>query len=489
MCKKLLLALLAITLTIVVLAGCSSTKKPAVNLEDDQTQEVEIVLVTPTDTQKDYNQVIAEVNKYLKQKLNCTLKITFQPMYDEKIRALIMSGEPVDLCFTSSWLFDYRQNVVQGTILPMDELLEQYGPDIVKAIDPRALAGAKINGSLYAVPVNNVMARQMAYALNDSIVRKYKFDFARVTKISDLIPLLEQVKRDYGNQYIPIRRSHWNNLQDKYDFLVSSTLPGAVKINANDYKVIDQYEDTEYIAHLKQIRQFYTLGLADNSLGKDSEDFAFDTGTVACQVFEYEPGAVETWQRGKPFHISYIMATTPPIMNNSAVMQAMTALTVNSNHPARAMKVLNLLYSDPYLLNLLVWGIEGVHYKKLTDNHIELLPAREGKHWEMPNADFGNRYLTYIPNDQPANLWDEIKKFNASAKPSPVLGFAFDRESVKNELAALENICQEYKTIKEGRKDPSELPIFVTKMKAAGMDKVLAEMQKQLDDWRSNNKK
>ena len=80
MCKKLLLALLAITLTIVVLAGCSSTKKPAVNLEDDQTQEVEIVLVTPTDTQKDYNQVIAEVNKYLKQKLNCTLKITFQPM-------------------------------------------------------------------------------------------------------------------------------------------------------------------------------------------------------------------------------------------------------------------------------------------------------------------------------------------------------------------------------------------------------------------------
>ena len=127
-----------------------------------------------------------------------------------------------------------------------------------------------------------------------------------------------------------------------------------------------------------------------------------------------------------------------------------------------------------------------MHYKKLDGNRIELLPARNGKHWEMPNGDFGNRFLTYIPNDQPANLWTETKAFNSSAKPSPILGFSFDRESVKNELAALENICQEYKAIKEGRKDPSELPEFVAKMKAVGMDKVLKEMQKQLDDWRAN---
>ena len=480
------LVLVAVLMLLMVVSGCGSQKKTDVNLDDDMTQTVEIVMANPTDAQKDYDMVITEVNKYLKQKLNCTLKIAFQPMYDEKMRALVLSGEPVDLCFTSSWLFDYRQNVVQGTLLPLDELLVKYGPDVIKALDPRALEGARISGKLYAVPVNSVLARQMGYAFNDSIVGKYKFDYAGVQQIGDLVPLLELIKRDFGNKYIMIRRSHWNNLQDKYDFLLNSTLPGAVKINSSDYKVIDQYEDQEYINHLKQIRNLNILGLADNSMGKDSEDSAFDSGTVACQVFEYEPGAVEAWQRNKPFHISYIMASKPPIMNNSAVMQAMTAITVNSKHPARAMKVLNLLYSDPYLLNLLVWGIEGVHYKKLDGNRIELLPARNGKHWEMPNGDFGNRFLTYIPNDQPANLWTETKAFNSSAKPSPILGFSFDRESVKNELAALENICQEYKAIKEGRKDPYELPEFVAKMKAVGMDKVLKEMQKQLDDWRAN---
>ena len=342
------LVLVAVLMLLMVVSGCGSQKKTDVNLDDDMTQTVEIVMANPTDAQKDYDMVITEVNKYLKQKLNCTLKIAFQPMYDEKMRALVLSGEPVDLCFTSSWLFDYRQNVVQGTLLPLDELLVKYGPDVIKALDPRALEGARISGKLYAVPVNSVLARQMGYAFNDSIVGKYKFDYAGVQQIGDLVPLLELIKRDFGNKYIMIRRSHWNNLQDKYDFLLNSTLPGAVKINSSDYKVIDQYEDQEYINHLKQIRNLNILGLADNSMGKDSEDSAFDSGTVACQVFEYEPGAVEAWQRNKPFHISYIMASKPPIMNNSAVMQAMTAITVNSKHPARAMKVLNLLYSDPY---------------------------------------------------------------------------------------------------------------------------------------------
>lgn len=49
----------------------------------------------------------------------------------------------------------------------------------------------------------------------------------------------------------------------------------------------------------------------------------------------------------------------------------MLAISTTSEDPARAMMFINLLHTDPYLNNLLNYGIEGKHYLKVNENVIK----------------------------------------------------------------------------------------------------------------------
>ncbi|MOA60671.1 hypothetical protein D3C78_1856060 [compost metagenome] len=65
------------------------------------------------------------------------------------------------------------------------------------------------------------------------------------------------------------------------------------------------------------------------------------------------------------------------------------------------------------------------------------------------------------------------------------MGFTMNPESVKTEIAAISNvIAQYYLVLETGSVDPDKvLPQFIEKLKDAGIDKVIADKQRQLDEW------
>ncbi|MCM3117516.1 DUF3502 domain-containing protein [Neobacillus sp. MER 74] len=69
-------------------------------------------------------------------------------------------------------------------------------------------------------------------------------------------------------------------------------------------------------------------------------------------------------------------------------------------------------------------------------------------------------------------------------------GFHFNSDPVRSELASITNISKEfYPALATGSVDPEEyLPKYNKKLKEAGIDKVLKEIQKQFDDWKSKQK-
>ena len=71
-----------------------------------------------------------------------------------------------------------------------------------------------------------------------------------------------------------------------------------------------------------------------------------------------------------------------------------------------------------------------------------------------------------------------------AAEKSVILGFTFDREPVRNEVQNVRAVWDKYKNnVKTGAKDPHEIvPQVIREMKAAGMDKIIAEAQKQIDE-------
>ena len=109
----------------------------------------------------------------------------------------------------------------------------------------------------------------------------------------------------------------------------------------------------------------------------------------------------------------------------------MQAISVNSKHPEASMKVLNLANSDSKFRNMLAYGLEGKNYQKTGDNTIKLL--NDG--WNTAAFSQATFFNMYVVDPAPANMWTDLKEFNKTAKPSPILGFVFDDSKVQTQLA------------------------------------------------------
>ena len=71
---------------------------------------------------------------------------------------------------------------------------------------------------------------------------------------------------------------------------------------------------------------------------------------------------------------------------------------------------------------------------------------------------FGNQFNSYLWVNEDPNKWEEFEKFNERAEHSIALGFAFDQEPVKSEMASIANVEKEFgATLKSGAVDPRRL--------------------------------
>jgi putative aldouronate transport system substrate-binding protein len=162
----------------------------------------------------------------------------------------------------------------------------------------------------------------------------------------------------------------------------------------------------------------------------------------------------------------------------------MMAIFAASKNPERAMAFLNLLNTDSYLMTLLEYGVEGVHYN-LNDDGLVVFTDERNNYTPWRNG-MGN--ITLLPS-QAGEGKDFFKNtfipYYSSAKGIPAFGYVFDPASVETELAALANVAGQYAlALCAGSVDPATaLPEFLQKLEETGMQKVVDEANKQLDAY------
>lgn len=159
--------------------------------------------------------------------------------------------------------------------------------------------------------------------------------------------------------------------------------------------------------------------------------------------------------------------------------------------PKRACQLLDLLYYDVDLNNLLSWGIEGVHYIKTDDPNIieypEGIDASTVSYYSWGKWELPNNYLQYVMAPSPSNLWEEMDEFNMAAAPSKALGFVFDTTPVEGEITAVQNVITQYDPgLGSGTLEPSKLEEFQQALLDNGVQKIIDEAQRQLDEFISN---
>jgi putative aldouronate transport system substrate-binding protein len=176
----------------------------------------------------------------------------------------------------------------------------------------------------------------------------------------------------------------------------------------------------------------------------------------------------------------YTSCVTPAKSFTSAVNNFMWGVPNYSKNGEKAVAFLNLMYSDTNVENLFVWGIEGKHYAKTGDGHIDYpqgVDAKTNGYGLGMGFAFGNQLTANIWKGDPIDLYKQLDNFNKSSVKSQAYGFMFDQSNVKTEMTALTNVTNQYRqVVGQGTVDSTKLlPEFQAKLKEAGIDKVIAE--------------
>ena len=432
---------------------------------------------------KDFGQVLPEVNKYLEEKIGVHLDMKFIDFgdYTQKTSVIINSGEPYDLAFTSSWAGDYLGNSRKGAFLELNDLLDsEQGKKLKETIDERFWEGASIHGKIYGVPNQKELGVAPMWVFTKEYVDKYNIPYQDIHTLEDLEPWLKIIKENEPG-VVPLYITKGFSYTVFFDQLVD---PIGVEVNDNSLTIKNMFETEEMKKNLETLRRFYQLGYINGDSATAQDDKSVKRLVTKG---DGQPYAEKIWSKD----LGYEVVSSPivdTLVTNGSATGSLIAISSNSKNKEKAFEFLNLLNTDPYLRNLLNYGSEGVHYEKVGENSIKILNPDQ-RRYEIPYFALGNLFITYTLDSEPETKWEDFKEFNDEAKVSPALGFKFDASKVSSELAAINNVLEEFKqTLYSGSVDVEEyLGKLNAKLKEQGIDRVITEMQSQINEWKANN--
>lgn len=476
---------MAFGMAFVMAAGTLAVGAEGLTAKADGEEEVTLRIHTLVPEQANQDAVFEALNEYTKEKIGVTVEYVFHGgSYDDKIQTIIASGEEYDACFTSNWSNSYNNNVAKGAFIDLTELLPKAAPELYETIPEYMWEAATINGGIYAVPNQQIVARQLGALMPADYVEEAGLDISAVHTLTDMTDYAQTIYDTHGAQLGGV---NYANTADYcgYEFISDYAAAGAIKMDDESAEVVNFYETDEWMSMLNELSTLAEAGLLDGEcayMAEYSESQRLVKNTSAYFSGTYKPG-VEAEESARAGY-DCVMPTVDinPYICTSGVTATMYGISTTSKHPEETLKYLELINTDSYAINLLSYGIEGVHYNKVSDNVIETVENSgysHGQSWAL-----GNVFNTFVLEGQPEDVWEQTKALNDSAKTSPILGFAFDVEPVKLEVTNVSKVVDEYISILGG-----ELPVeetnaeFVEKLKVAGLDTVLEEMQRQIDEF------
>ena len=188
-----------------------------------------------------------------------------------------------------------------------------------------------------------------------------------------------------------------------------------------------------------------------------------------------------------PFEIG-MMSMKDGMVTSESVQEVGWGISVTSKNPEKAMEFLNLMYENSQIANLLMNGIEGRAYEKVSEH---IITYADGVHAENIGYSrnfsvFGDSMQTFQWLPATEKYYDQVRTFWESMQMSPLLGYVFDSSDVMTEIAAVNHVLDEYMPSLEcgGIADvDGAIDHFNAALDAAGMDVIIQENQRQLDAW------
>jgi len=500
--------LFALLMSIVFLAtGClpgnnnaSYESEHEIEAEGDGVQDLEpyeLVIAFPIFKHPEDMQLVEEeLNKITKAKINTSVKfqnnIAFA--YIQQMPLLLTGNQKLDIMI--SGFGQYTMQVMKDQLHPLNELMDAHGHGVKQTLidqNPAYLKATYVDGESYGVPNISNLASDYGFIMRKDLAEKYNIDLSAIKTFDDLEAVLEILKVNEPNMTLakPAETITGMYFERIWDGMGDNL--GVVMLNDAGLNVVNGFETMEYKEMVARLHRWYQSGY----IAKDAATTTIGGATEvkAGRSYGYLSHMKPGYEMQESMTTGYEMVSSrllPPASTTAITNSIIWSIVRKSENPERAMMFLNLMYTDPDVINLFNWGIEGKHYVRVegTENVIHYPPgidaSNSGYQLNMGWM-FGNQLLSYVWEGADPEIWAKLSDFNKNAKLSPLMGFSFNSESVKTEIAAVMRVLNQYRVAFEtGTISPDKLPEFNAALKAAGLEEIMAEKQKQLDEWKAS---
>lgn len=356
----------------------------------------------------------------------------------------------------------------------------------------KAGGAAKVKGKLYAAINQQTWTYNFGAALVKTLYDKYQVDWTKISKLEDLEPFWDAIVKGEAADVKAIECDDGGH-GTIWTAYYSSATPGfgLYNMDQKDGKVTYEWDSAGWVAAMQLASKWNKAGY----YGKEpwpAADFAakHKAGKGASFLHNQKPGGEAEEKQMTGFDwTSKILAKN--FLDTNSLIATMIGINKKSEAVDACIKYLELVNTDKAFYNLLCYGIEGKHWV-WKDKEKEIIGMPEGVTADNsgynPNADweYGNQFNAYYTDPTKVGAWPATKKLNDEATPSPILGFSFDTEPVKTEMAQIGAVTKEYTLMGLGFIDYGEKAAeYQKRVMDAGAEKALAEINKQLEAWRA----
>lgn len=546
--KRTICLLLAMIMVLsIVLAGCSktaetpaadeppATTEPAETTDNTETPEAPEetaepaleqktiqLMITGAGKQANSDKVWTAFNEQLQQYVpNTTVEfidVSFDE-YSEKFSQVLASGEGVDLAWTG-WLINKPQNIADGNLMPLDDLLAEYGQGIVDVLGENVVEiHRNADGNIYYLPSWQglcgerrgwLVVTEIAELAGDTWIEdteaalnKWRNNYSG---IEDFQAVLDQATKylaaakEAGKLGAGIntgRAFGWSMYNGMYSFLGVGGAEIGITYCDGTFTVKDGVAGEHYKLYAKTMADWYKEGYIRSDI------MSVDTSTLTTPkngeitdttyVFSCDPYLTEADQEAAIADAGMDMTYLPIEENAYLILGGDTSYAIPycADEPERAMMVLNAIYSQPDLYNTLIYGIEGEDYTKnadgtITTSYVGASPTADDS-YGIQRWIIGSCKNALINNGTDPNYYADLEALEETARVNPFLNFTFDRTNVEGICASILNVYYEYgPQIDNGVAGDNWEELYNNYMAArkdAGIEELVTEFQNQLNAY------
>lgn len=287
-------------------------------------------------------------------------------------------------------------------------------------------------------------------------------------------------------------------------------------------EVVNYYEMDTFKQYIEKVSEWNAKGYIHPDALTTSSSFGdmLDSGQWVSMFLGLQPGLIPQYNTDYSEEGDSWIAlalTEVPYYTSSTPMLSM-AINSKSRRPNKAMRIIDAIFSDEKLVNMLQYGLEGEHWEYASTEENPNIGKENGYIIQTKNnldnnlytglpGVYGNKNLVYSTLASKDNITELIEESvayeemtieyadEALAHSSVAAGFIYDNNKQKVRIQNIEgNVISRYLsqlTTGKGKVGTdgtytgpgSTYADFIAALKNAKVDNVIADKQEQLDAW------